>query len=73
MIEIHHPGSLTQRQNEVSPPIIIYRQSNARAETTTVIALQESGKPIFPGGKLITDESPEDFEDDHSLAQSSSI
>jgi hypothetical protein len=42
------------------PPLIIYRQIKEGGETTTVIGLQESGKAIFPGGKLITDESPED-------------
>jgi len=32
--------------------------------------LQESGKPLFPGEKLITDESPDCF-DHHSHASSS--
>ena len=51
------------------PPVIIYTKTKGAEISTTMIGLQESGKAMFPGGKLITDESPEDYDDDQrSLA-----
>ena len=50
-------------------PVTIYKQIIGADTNTTMIGLQESGKAMFPGGKLITDESPEDYDDDQrSLA-----
>jgi hypothetical protein len=49
--------------------VIIYKMTKGAEISTTMIGLQESGKAMFPGGKLITDESPEDYDDDQrSLA-----
>ena len=51
------------------PPVRIYTKTKGAEISTTMIGLQESGKAMFPGGKLITDESPEDYDDDQrSLA-----
>jgi len=50
-------------------PVTIYKKTIGAETNTTMIGLQESGKAMFPGGKLITDESPEDYDDDQrSLA-----
>lgn len=64
---IHHIDLYGESYEQNASPIVIYRKTNG-GETTTIIGMQESGKAIFPGGKLITDESPEDFEDDGSIA-----
>lgn len=55
--------------DDAAYPVTIYKQIIGAETNTTMIGLQESGKAMFPGGKLITDESPEDYDDDQrSLA-----
>ena len=59
----------SQIVEDAAYPVTIYKKTIGAETNTTMIGLQESGKAMFPGGKLITDESPEDYDDDQrSLA-----
>lgn len=59
----------SQLVEDATHPVIIFKKIIGVETNTTMIGLQESGKAMFPGGKLITDESPEDYDDDQrSLA-----
>jgi hypothetical protein len=59
----------SQPVEDAAYPVTIYKKTIGAETNTTMIGLQESGKAMFPGGKLITDESPEDYDDDQrSLA-----